>query len=257
MKKKITIITIVRDRENSIGCAIRSLNSQDYENIEHVIIDGASKDNTLKIIESLRSPDSVLLSEIDEGIYDALNKGISMATGEIIGVLHSDDYYEHTGVLSSVMNCFEDQSVDAVYGDVNYVDSNGVIVRYYSSKNFSKSQIQYARIMAHTALFLKKKIYTELGGYKKHYRIAGDFELIARFFTQKNLHTNYINTVLVNMKMGGASNNSIISRFRATIEIRKACRENNIQTNYFKICCRYFHKLFEYSSIKRIINFII
>ena len=146
--KKITIITIVRDRENSISYAIRSLNSQDYENIEHVIIDGASKDKTLKIIESLRSPNSVLLSEIDEGIYDALNKGISMATGEIIGVLHSDDYYAHTGVFSSVMNCFEDQSVDAVYGDVNYVDSNGRMVRHYSSKNFSKSQIQYAKYSA-------------------------------------------------------------------------------------------------------------
>jgi len=255
MKKKISIITIVRNREKSVGCAIRSLNSQDYENIEHIIIDGASKDSTLKIIESLRSPNSVVLSELDEGIYDALNKGISLASGEIIGVLHSDDLYLHTGVLRSVMNCFEDHAVDAVYGDVNYIDSIGTVVRHYSSQRFSRSKIQYGEMMAHTALFLKKEIYNEFGLYKNYYKIAGDFEFIARVFTQKNLNTKYINETLVSMKIGGASNNSILSRLRTTIEIRRACRENDISTNYFKLCTRYFRKILEFTLIQRIIKF--
>jgi glycosyltransferase involved in cell wall biosynthesis len=251
VKKKISIITVVLNRENTIGSAIVSLNNQDYENIEHVIIDGGSSDNTLKIIETHRSPYSVLHSALDEGIYDALNRGILLSTGEVIGILHSDDSYAHPQVLSSIMDYFNDTTLDAVYGDAKYINSFGEVVRHYSSSRFSVYKIKYGEIMAHTALFIRKQIYIDFGLYDKSYKIAGDFEFVARVFSKKIISYKYMNAALVNMNTGGISNRSILSRVKTSIEIKKACLQNGISTNYFKLSLRYFYKIFEYTSAKK------
>lgn len=245
-KKKISIITVVLNRENTIGIAIKSLNDQDYEYIEHIIVDGGSTDGTLKIIQSMRRSNSVILSEKDAGIYDALNKGILLSTGDIIGILHSDDYYPHPRVISSVMSYFNDSEIDAVYGDAIFFNLKGKVVRYFSSQRFSVEKMKYGEMMAHTALFLNKRIFNKYGLYKTSYEIAGDFEFVARVFNQKNVNFKYIKEVFVKMKLGGKSNISILNRIKTNIEMKNACAENFISTNYIKLSLRYFHKIFEF-----------
>jgi len=244
--KKISIITVAYNSERTISDTMQSLNAQNYDHIEHIIIDGASTDTTLEIIEKYRSADSIVISEPDDGIYDAMNKGVMMASGDIIGILNSDDVFAHPDVLSHIADALEPEEVDACYADIVFVKDNlRDVVRYYRSNNFSKERLAYGWMPAHPSLYVKSKLYENFGLYKSDYKIAADYEWIARLFNKHRIIAKYVPEVWVKMRMGGVSTSGIRSNLLLSREIVRACRENGIKTNLFKVCLKYPQKLLE------------
>jgi glycosyltransferase involved in cell wall biosynthesis len=179
---KISIITAVRNAERTIARTVESIRTQKDVEIEHIVIDGASSDNTLEILKQYEARISVLVSEPDMGIYDAINKGIKLATGDVIGILNSDDYYSSENVLFTVVGAFEKNPIDAIYGDLEYFHENNIdrVVRTYNSGNFKAENLYVGLMPAHPTLFLRKQVYEKYGLFNTGYRIAGDFEFIAR-----------------------------------------------------------------------------
>ncbi len=245
---KISIITVVYNRANTISRAIQSVRGQGYSSIEHIIIDGGSSDGTLEKIHASKSEDAILVSERDAGIYDAINKGLGLATGDVIGFLHSDDVFSDDRVLFEICEQFIDAAVDAVYGDVSFFSPRdpGKVVRRYRSSRFKPSLLGWGWMPAHTALFLRKKIYDRFGVYRTDYSIASDFEFICRIFHGGDLQARYLPRVLVNMQKGGLSTAGLSSTLLINIEMVRACRENNIQTSWLKMLSRFFVKIFEF-----------
>jgi glycosyltransferase involved in cell wall biosynthesis len=245
---KISIITAVRNGERTIARAIESIRAQKDVEIEHIVIEGLSSDSTLEILKQYESRFSVIISEADIGIYDAINKGIKLATGDIIGILNSDDYYSSDKTLSTVVNTFKKMPVDAVYGDLEYFNGDDIsrVVRTYNSKYFNAKKLDIGLMPAHPALFLKKQVYEKYGLYNIGYRIAGDFEFIARIFKDESLSSIHLPTIMVRMQLGGVSTQGITSAILINREIIRACQENGIKTNYLKLLSRYPRKLLEY-----------
>lgn len=227
---KVSIITVVRNRVNVISQAISSVQSQDCRHIEHVIIDGASTDGTLELIQKLAREKTVLISEPDSGIYDALNKGIVNSTGDIIGLLHSDDYFSDELVISDVSRLFEDPSVDIVYGDLNYVSSinSDRVIRRWVAGEFSQAKLAWGWMPPHPAVFIRRSIIDTYGAYDTSYRISGDYDSLLRYFWQGKPKVIYLNRVLVNMRIGGASNQSLRHIMRKMGEDYRALRQNGI-----------------------------
>lgn len=245
---KVSIITAVYNREATIARTIRSVERQSHGDIEHLIIDGASRDRTREIVEDCASPLVTFLSEPDNGIYDALNKGIAAASGEVIGLLHSDDRFAHDQVLSTAARYFEDPSVDAVYGDAAFFSMQAPdrLTRRYNSGLFNPGRIQMGMMPAHTALFLRRGVFERFGLYKTDYRIAADFEFIARIFKDGALKSHYVSDIWVHMQTGGASTSGLASNLVILSENLRACRENGIPSSYFKILRKYPLKLSGY-----------
>jgi len=244
---KISIITAVLNNKKNIEDCIESISNQTYPYKEHIIIDGGSEDGTVDIIKRHERKLSKWISEPDNGIYDAMNKGISLAIGDIIGILNSDDIYLNEFVLSDLIEWFKNEKVDAVYADVIYVDRNNVTkaVRYYDSSRFSVEKLCYGIAPAHPTFFVRKAIYQKYGLFKPEYKISADFELLARFLGKHAISFYYIPKPIIRMRTGGTST-KIINKIKATKEIKKACAENGIQTNYFKLNLRYVWKLSGY-----------
>ena len=245
---KISIITAVLNRAYCISNAINSVNSQDYHNIEHIFVDGGSTDGTCDLIYTNMRHGSIVLTEPDLGLYDALNKGIKLATGDIIGVLHSDDWYANNQVLSKIAKEFASGDYDIVYGDaVFYSSKDGKRpIRRYHSGEFSLDRMEWGWIPAHTSMYIKRQIYDELGGYMTHYKIAGDYEFFCRLFVSSNqTKYSYIRDVLVNMTIGGISTKGIRNTIFLNREVLQACKENGIKSNYLKILSKYPWKLLE------------
>jgi glycosyltransferase involved in cell wall biosynthesis len=245
---KISVITAVYNRANSIARAVKSVQCQSHADVEHIVIDGASDDGTLSILHACLGDKMVLVSEPDKGIYDALNKGLSLASGEVIGLMHSDDLYANEHVLAEVSQAFADSTVDAVYGDAAFFHSGAPseLVRRYRSSRFSPKSIAWGWMPAHTALFLRRSVYERYGVFKTSYSIAADFEFVARAFYGGCLHARYIPKVWVHMQSGGASTGGWRSSLRLNQEVIRACRENGISTNWFKLLSKYPLKLLEF-----------
>ena len=245
---RISIVTAVRNAEQTIARTIESVGAQAGVEIEHIVIDGASTDNTLNILKDYEDRLSILISEPDNGIYDAINKGINLATGDIIGIINSDDYYASQNILSSVMSIFENNSVDAVYGDLEYFSIGDIekVKRIYSSRNFNPQKIDMGLMPAHPTFFLKRQVYEKYGFFKSDYQIAGDFEFIARIFKSGFLKYYYLPLIMVRMQLGGVSTQGLRSTILLNKEIMRACRENGIKTNYLKLLSRYPKKFLEY-----------
>lgn len=207
---KISIITAVYNRKGSIAQAIESVTNQTYSNIEHVIIDGASTDGTTEIIKQLIKPKDIFLSEPDKGIYDALNKGLQLSTGEIIGLVHSDDFLANERVLSEVAKAFSDPNVELVYGDLDYVSKENTdrIIRHWKSKPFNVDLLKQGWMPAHPTVFIRRSLYEKMGGYNLKYSIAADYDWCIRYLKTSNIKTIYIPRVLVKMRVGGESNGS-------------------------------------------------
>lgn len=246
---KISVITAVYNREGTIERAIRSVASQSYRDIEHLIIDGASRDRTCEIVRACSGPLVSLISEPDKGIYDAINKGIRASSGEVIGLLHSDDRFAHDEVLGRIAAHFEDDAVDAVYADVAFFSgrSPDKLIRRYNSRRFAPDRLSSGWMPAHTSLFLRRRVFDRFGLYKTDYRIAADFEFIARIFKDDGIVARYVPEIWVNMQTGGASDAGIGSKITLNQEILRACRENGIRSNYFKILAKYPLKFLEYA----------
>ena len=245
---KISIITVVFDGEATIARAIESALAQKNVEIEYIVIDGASQDKTLEVIAPYRTKLSHLLSEKDTGIYDAMNKGIKLATGDVIGFLNADDFYTNSLVLAEVMTEFVDPTVDAVYGDLEYFRASRPtkVVRTYRSNQFRPAQLKRGLMPAHPTLFLRKNVYERFGLFDSSYKIAGDFEFIVRIFKDESLGYRYIPQKMVRMQMGGISTIGLSSTILLLDENIRACHNNGISTNYLFLLSRYPRKLLEY-----------
>lgn len=181
-------------------------------------------------------------------MYDALNKGIELATGNIVGILNSDDFLYDNGVIEKVINIFKDNNVDAVFGDVQFIDPvlTSKVVRYYSSKHFTSGRFKFGYMPAHPSFYVKRECYEKLGYYKTNYKIGADFELLVRFLYIHKIRFKYLEIPFVSMRTGGLSNKSVFSNFILNKEIARACRENGLNTNYFFIYSKYIIKIFEF-----------
>lgn len=251
---KISIITVVYNRERTIERAIQSVLSQSYPDIEYIIVDGLSKDNTMSVVQQYKDRIHTIVSEKDNGMYDALNKGIQLASGDVIGILHADDEFASADVVEKIARqLINHPQLDAVYGDVGFVreDAPGKIVRYYSSAIFKPSLIEWGFIPAHPTFFCYKKYFEQYGGYRTDLQIAADFDLLARFIRKHNIKTTYIPEMLVKMNLGGKSTNGISSTIRINRELKQVLKEQQLSSGYLKLYARYFIKIQEYWKRKK------
>lgn len=227
---RVSIITAVFNRAITISDAITSVQQQKYANVEHVIIDGASTDGTLDILRDHLDSRSKLFSEPDNGIYDALNKGLARATGDIIGVMHSDDLFADENVLADVAKAFENPSIEAVYGDLEYVAQKDIdhVIRHWRAGEYDPARLRWGWMPPHPTLFLRKQVIEQFGGYDTQFRIAADYDAILRYFGQGRIRASYIPRVLVKMRFGGESNQSFSKILRKSREDYIALRRNGI-----------------------------
>lgn len=227
---KISIITAVFNRVDTIAQALASVAAQSQVGVEHIVIDGASSDGTLQLLEAERAGLSVLLSEPDNGIYDALNKGLALATGDVIGLMHSDDFYANHRVLEKVVAYFGDPGVDGVYGDLDYVakDEPSRIIRRWRSGTYAASRLAWGWMPPHPALFLRQSVIEKWGGFDTSYRIAADYDAMLRYLGQGKIRLAYIPEVLVKMRVGGESNRSLSRILLKSHEDYRALRRNGV-----------------------------
>jgi glycosyltransferase involved in cell wall biosynthesis len=246
---KISIITVVYNNKRTIKEAISSVFEQTYENIEHIIIDGGSTDGTIEILEEEYSKYKVLVSEPDNGIYDAMNKGISLATGDVIGILNSDDIYEDEKVLQDVMTCFEtDPALSILYGDLVYVQSNNLnkAVRNWISRPYYKRFFENGNVPPHPTLFVKSKVYQQIGFFNLQYKLAADYEFMLRVFKRNIFKSRYLNRLLVRMRLGGATNKSFKNILNGNKEIINAWKNNQLTPPIFLMFIRFFKRLLQF-----------
>jgi glycosyltransferase involved in cell wall biosynthesis len=245
---KISIITVAYNAAETIENTLLSVSRQTFRDIEYVVIDGGSTDGTQVVVTSHGDYISKFLSEPDYGIYDAMNKGLALATGDVIGFLNADDAYANNNVLSRVAETMECHCLDALFGDVAFYhrENPDRIVRRYSSAYFRPDRIAWGWMPAHPAVFVKREVFLKTGPFRTDYRIAGDFEFVARVFWKQSLRYRYLPEVLVNMRLGGVSTGGWRNTVLLNKEVLRACRENGIQTNMLKILSKYPVKLLEY-----------
>lgn len=225
---KLSIITVVFNNKETIKDAILSVFEQTYKNVEHIIIDGGSTDGTREILEKERNKYSILISESDKGIYDAMNKGVLLATGDVIGILNSDDLYSNNMVLQDVVSHFaSDSELSIVYGDLVYVKSEDInsIVRKWKSKPYYNYFFENGNVPPHPTMFLRNSIYIDVGLFDLEFKLAADYELMLRIFKNHDFKSKYIQKVIVKMRLGGATNKSFSNIKNQNIEILKAWRK--------------------------------
>jgi glycosyltransferase involved in cell wall biosynthesis len=244
---KISIITVTYNSAATLAHTLESVNNQDYADIEHILVDGGSTDETISIIQSYPHI-AKWMSEKDNGLYDAINKGIGLATGDIIGILNSDDFFPGSHIVSLIAGAFVQNNVAAVYGDIAFVRPGRLekIVRLYSSKKFTPRRFGYGYMPAHPSFYVRKSCYDTMGLYKLNYKIAADYELLMRFIFKHGTSYTYIPEILVYMRTGGVSNKNVLSRYTLNKEIIKACKENGVNTNMALLSLKYLNKVFEY-----------
>ncbi|MFM7852044.1 MAG: glycosyltransferase family 2 protein [Flammeovirgaceae bacterium] len=244
---KVSIITVCYNAASTIVDAIHSVRQQDYEPIEYIVVDGNSTDGTVDVIQQHHSDIDRWVSEPDKGIYDAMNKGVAMATGDVVGILNSDDFYSSQSIISQVARQFENPDVDAVFGDLVIVDPKELnkVVRKYSARQWNPQKLAWGFMPPHPTFFVRKKFYEDLGLYKTDYRISSDYELMIRFLLVHKLRYKYIPLQMVTMRKGGVSSRNIKSNIILNEEIVRACNENGVRTNRFMIYSKYFKKIGE------------
>lgn len=245
---KISVITVCYNSAETIADALHSVANQTWPDVEHIVIDGASTDGTQAVIARHGDKVAQVVSEADAGIYDAMNKGLRLASGEVIAFLNADDVYAHVRVLERAAECMAKEGLDALYGDTEFVrpDDLRKPTRRYRSERFRPSRIAWGWMPAHPALFLRRQVFERYGGFRVDYRIAGDFELIARIFHKDKLSYKYVPEVLVRMRTGGVSTRGLRSIFLLNREVLRACKENGIRSNWLMILSKYPAKLIEF-----------
>ena len=234
---KVSIITISYNAEDTISYTIKSVINQDYENIEYIIMDGASKDKTSSIIKSFGFKVAKFISEPDKGIYDAMNKGLALATGDIIGILNADDIYADTNVISKVVNRFQEDKVEGLYADLVYVkrDDTNKITRYWRSGNYSKGKFLKGWMPPHPTFFVKREIYEKYGNFNLDLRSAADYEIMLRFIHKHEIKITYLPCIITKMRVGGQSNVSLKNRIKANKEDREAWKINGLKPGVFTL----------------------
>jgi len=245
---KISIITITFNSESTIEQTIQSVVNQSYPDIEYIIIDGKSTDNTLQIIEKYRSKIHIVVSEKDKGLYDALNKGIKLATGDVIGFLHSDDFYINFEVIQKYADTFIKNKVDAVYSDLYYVDKNATdkIIRKWKSGSYHSKAFLNGWMPPHPTFFVKKELYTKYGSFNLDFKSAADYELMLRFIHKHKISLGYLPEYTVKMRVGGKSNVSAKNRIAANLEDRMAWKTNGLKPRFYTLYLKPLRKLLQF-----------
>lgn len=247
LKMKVSIITATYNSATTIKDTLLSVKKQTYHNVEHIIVDGVSADNTLNLLNYFEHS-GPLLSEPDKGIYDAMNKGIRMANGDIIGILNSDDFYPHARVIEKVVKAFEKEDCDAVYGDLNYVDPYDVkkVLRKWIAGGFSRKLFYKGWMPPHPTFFVKREVYEKYGNFNLSFKSSSDYELLLRFLLLKQIKVKYVPGVLVHMRAGGYSNRSIKNRFAAHIEDYRAWKTNGLSPKWYTLAMKPLRKVKQY-----------
>jgi glycosyltransferase involved in cell wall biosynthesis len=230
MSLHISVITAVFNSGNTLGNALRSVHGQKWPNVEHIVIDGGSTDGSLAVIDQHKAGISKLVSEPDRGLYDALNKGIRHASGDVIGFMHADDEFASAHALARIASAFEDPAVGAVYGDLVYVRSGDAsrVVRYWRAGQYRRGQLTQGWMPPHPTFYVRREIYSRFGGFDTRYRIAADYENMLRILWRGRVQAAYIPEVLVRMRLGGMSNMSLFNILRKSREDYAAMRQNGI-----------------------------
>jgi glycosyltransferase involved in cell wall biosynthesis len=245
---KISVITVCYNSAKTIGVTLRSVREQTFGEIDHVVIDGGSTDNTLEVVSAEGKHVAKLVTEKDNGIYDAMNKGIQLVTGDIVAFLNADDFYKDSYVLARVAQVMEAEQLDALYGDVEFFrpGQQNTLVRRYNSGRFTAGRLGWGWMPAHPALFVRRDLFERYGTFRTDYRIAGDFEFIARVFKHPELRHRHLPESLVRMQLGGVSTSGWRATLQLNREMMRACRANAIPTNWLKMLLRYPLKALEF-----------
>jgi glycosyltransferase involved in cell wall biosynthesis len=252
MNSKVSIITVCFNSAKTIRDTIKSVLSQDYPNIEYIVIDGGSNDQTLKIVREYADRIAVIVSEKDRGIYDAMNKGIALASGDIVGMLNSDDVYINKYVVSELMKKMQDAKADSVFADLVIVDPDNLnkVLRYYDSSYFNPSKFRFGWMPAHPTFFVKKSLYDKVGPYSLDYQISADYEMLIRLLWVQKASYAYLQKPVVRMRYGGASTADLSRNLLLNREIVQACKANGIYTNLFLVLLKIPAKLWGLISKK-------
>lgn len=246
---KISVITVTYNSAATVAGTLKSVVSQTHADVEHIVVDGASTDRTLAVVREHGGHVSRVVSEPDRGIYDAMNKGVGLATGDVIGFLNGDDYYAHDGVLSNVAHAFGGAHVDAVFGDVGFFrpDRPDRLIRRYRSKRFEPKRLSWGWMPPHPALFVRAETFRRVGPFRTDYRIAGDFEWIVRAFGASGIRQyKHLPDIMVHMRTGGVSTGGWRNTLLLNREVMRACRDNGISTNWPKLLSKYPAKVLEF-----------
>lgn len=242
---KISVITVCYNAAATIEQTIQSVLHQDYSNFEYLVIDGGSVDESTAIIDRYADRIDYSISEKDKGMYDAINKGIKASSGDIIGILNADDCFASASILTTIARTFKESQADAVFGDICFIDKKGKTIRYASSKSWSPSWFAWGYMPPHPSFYCKRTCFHEFGYYRTDFDIAADFELLLRFLKIHKLTYKRLPLLMVKMKLGGKSTKSWRSTLVINQEIMRACRINNVKTNYPLLYSRYLNKVWE------------
>lgn len=248
---KVSIVTASFNSANTIRDTTDSVLRQTYHDIEYIVKDGGSTDGTVDILKEYEPKfcgRMKWITEKDKGIYDGMNKGILMSTGDVVGTLNSDDFFTDEHVIENMVKAMEEKKVDAVYGDIHFVKNSDLKtnIRYYSSKHFRPFWLRFGFMPAHPSFYLKRDVYEKAGLYKTDYKIGSDFEMMVRLFHKYRISYHYLPQDFVTMRSGGASTRNINCRITLLKEDVKACRENGIYTNRLIIASKYLYKVTEF-----------
>lgn len=227
---KVSIITATYNSAETIADTLHSLNTQSYKNIEYIIVDGASNDNTLSVIQQRCSRVSKVISEPDRGIYDALNKGILAATGDVVGFLHSDDLFAYSDAIKDIVSRLKNSNCDALYADLQYVSKANIdnVVRFWKSGEYKKSKLNNGWMPPHPTFYMKRNLYHRFGMFDLSFKIAADYDSLLRYLSTNNVTTTYLPKVVMKMRVGGASNRSLKNIIQKTKEDIRVLKNNNL-----------------------------
>ncbi len=249
---KVSIITVSYNAETTIEDTILSVLEQNYPNIEYIVIDGDSKDATKNIIDKYRPKIHRVISEPDNGVYHAMNKGLALANGDVVGILNADDTYSHRTVITKVVRFLQDKKLDSCYGDLQYVDRENPerIRRYWKSGSYRKTKFLYGWMPPHPAFFARRSLYESFGNFNTELSTSADYELMLRFLYRHGASSGYIPEVMVKMKTGGQSNASYSNRLTANREDRKAWELNKLKHPFYTTYLKPIRKIAQYFGSK-------
>ncbi len=245
---KVSIITITYNSAATLKETIESVVNQTYSNIEYIVVDGLSQDNTLSIVNNYKDKISKVVSEKDKGLYDALNKGINLATGDLVGILHSDDFYTHPQVIEHVVKALEENNADAVYADLYYVDRNDTskIFRKWKSGHYKHGMFYKGWMPPHPTFFAKKSCYQKFGMFNLNFNSAADYELLLRLIHKHQIKLAYLPEFIIKMRVGGKSNQSFSNRLKANQEDRKAWKVNGLKPKFYTLYVKPLRKIVQF-----------
>lgn len=248
---KVSIITATFNSEKYLSDCINSVKKQSYYNIEHIVVDGKSTDATIDIIRENEDHLAMWISETDRGMYDAINKGISMATGDIIGILNSDDMFASPYVIRNIVDCFKRSGSDSVYGDLMFVNPRHVhrVSRIWKGKSYKRSRFRYGWMPAHPTFYMKRHLVEQFGKYENHYYSAADYEFMSRYLYRHKISATYLEQMVVKMRTGGASNGSLKKWLRANRRDYLAMKQNKIPFSFIVSILKPIIKIRQFKSI--------